>query len=94
MPPRTHTNNYPAAALNLARNSHTKIEGFGWMVSWQRQPFERKPEINFRAPFVYAILFFSALQRKNITKQNNNNNTELHPSENKKKAANSIRKKS
>jgi len=65
------------------------------MVSWHRQPFERKPEINFRAPFVYAILFFSALQRKNITKQNNNNNnTELHPSENKKKAANSIRKKS
>jgi len=56
------------------------------MVSWHRQPFERKPEINFRAPFVYAILFFSALQRKNITKQNNNNNTELHPSENKTKS--------
>jgi len=75
MPPRTHTNNYPAAALNLARNSHTKIEGFGWMVSWHRQPFERKPEINFRAPFVYAILFFSALQRKNITKQNKTTTT-------------------
>jgi len=42
-------------------------------VSRLRQPFERKPEINFRAPFVYAIFLRSALEHRKQNNDNNNN---------------------